>query len=353
MSILYSLIGPLLRRIDPETAHGLAILALKLGLVARPAPVDDARLKQTLWGLDFANPIGLAAGFDKDAEVTDAMVGQGFGFVEVGSVTPRPQQGNPRPRLFRLPADGAVINRLGFNSAGHAQALKNLAKAGPRKAPLGINLGKNRDSIGDEVTLDFVDGVRAFQGVADYLVLNVSSPNTPGLRALQGRGPLRELLLAVQGVLEDASSRPALLFKVAPDLTGKDKEDIAAVALETGIDGLIISNTTIARPEVLKSPHRKETGGLSGRPLFEPSTRVLEDFYRLTGGGLPLIGVGGVSSGAEAYVKIRTGASLVQLYTAMIYRGPGIAAKINRDLSALLQRDGFANVADAVGVDVR
>ncbi|MDA0306393.1 MAG: quinone-dependent dihydroorotate dehydrogenase [Proteobacteria bacterium] len=352
MSVLYNLIGPLLRRIDPETAHGLAISALKRGLVARPAPVDDARLKQTLWGLDFTNPIGLAAGFDKDAEVTDAMAGQGFGFVEVGSVTPRPQPGNPRPRLFRLPADGAVINRLGFNSAGHAQALENLLKAGPCNVPVGVNLGKNKDTSAEDAAGDYVDGVRAFQSVADYLVLNVSSPNTPGLRALQGREALRELLLAVQGVLE-GPSRPALLLKVAPDLTGKDKEDIAAVALEIGIDGLIISNTTIARPEVLKSPHRKETGGLSGRPLFEPSTRVLEDFYRLTEGGLPLIGVGGVSSGAEAYVKIRTGASLVQLYTAMIYRGPGIAAKINRDLSALLQRDGFANVADAVGVDVR
>jgi len=352
MSVLYNLIGPLLRRIDPETAHGLAISALKLGLVARPAPVDDARLKQTLWGLDFANPIGLAAGFDKHAEVTDAMAGQGFGFIEVGSVTPRPQRGNPRPRLFRLPADGAVINRLGFNSAGHAQALENLLKAGPCTVPVGVNLGKNKDTSAEDAIQDYIKGVQAFQGVADYLVLNVSSPNTPGLRALQGREALRELLLAVQGVLEGPSP-PALLLKVAPDLTGKDKEDIAAVALETGIDGLIVSNTTIARPEVLKSPHCNETGGLSGRPLFEPSTRVLEEFYRLTEGRLPLIGVGGVSSGAEAYVKIRVGASLVQLYTAMIYRGPGIAAKINRDLSALLQRDGFANVADAVGADVR
>ncbi|NQU62502.1 MAG: quinone-dependent dihydroorotate dehydrogenase [Rhodospirillales bacterium] len=349
MSGLYCLLGPVLRSLDPETAHGLAITALKSGLMPRPAPVTDPRLRQKLWNLDFANPVGLAAGFDKNAEVTDAMLVQGFGFVETGSVTPKPQPGNPKPRLFRLPEDGAVINRLGFNSLGAKVVADNLRKPRRQTGPIGVNLGRNKDS--EDAVADYTAGVKAFAGLADYLVVNVSSPNTPGLRALQGRDQLGRLLDAVKAALADATPDrpPALLLKVAPDLTEADKNDIAEVALEKSLDGLICTNTTIERPDNLANSNKAEQGGLSGKPLFEPSTKVLADFYRLTEGKIPLIGVGGIASGADAYTKIRAGASLVQLYTALIYKGPGLACRINRELAGLLERDGFANVADAVG----
>ena len=350
MTGFYGLIAPALRCLDPETAHGLALVALKRGLVPAPPPFEDARLRQTLWGLEFANPIGLAAGFDKDAVAVDAMLAQGFGFVEAGTVTPKAQPGNPRPRLFRLTRERAVINRLGFNSAGHEAVLGNLlTRRLPRPGPVGVNLGMNADST--DAAADYAAGVRVFAGAADYLVVNVSSPNTPGLRALQGRDALADLLGAVQGALAGAAleNPPALLLKVAPDLTGGEKQDIAEVAMEKGIGGIIATNTTIERPDALTGRHRDETGGLSGRPLFDPSTQVLADFYKLTEGRLPLIGVGGVASGADAYAKIRAGASLVQLYTALVFEGPGLADAINRDLAALLERDGFANVADAVG----
>ncbi len=359
MTGFYDLIGPALRCLDPETAHGLALGALKRGLVPAPPPFEDLRLRQTLWGLEFANPIGLAAGFDKDAEAVDAMLAQGFGFVEAGTVTPKAQPGNPRPRLFRLTRERAVINRLGFNSAGHGAVLGNLLTrprnrpGRPRPGPVGVNLGQNADST--DAAADYTTGVRAFAGTADYLVVNVSSPNTPGLRALQGRDALSDLLGAVQGALADAAleNPPALLLKVAPDLTDDDKRDIAEVASEQGIGGIIATNTTIERPDTLTDRRREETGGLSGKPLFDPSTRVLADFYKLTEGRLPLIGVGGVTTGADAYAKIRAGASLVQLYTALIFEGPGLVNAINRDLAACLERDGFANVAEAVGIDHR
>jgi dihydroorotate dehydrogenase len=353
----YPLAGPLLFRFEPETAHGLTIKMLKSGLVPPARGKDDPGLHTRVWGLDFTNPVGLAAGFDKNAEVVDAMLNQGFGFVEPGSVTPRPQPGNPRPRLFRLVEQRAVINRMGFNNEGleaFAQRLERRRNAGKR-APgiVGANLGKNKDTV--DAADDYVIGVRRLAPLADYLVVNVSSPNTPGLRALQGRDPLRALL---ERVLEARAScgltrNPPLLLKIAPDLTVEDKSDIAAVALESGIDGLIVSNTTIARPDSIPAAMRSEAGGLSGAPLFEASTSVLREIYALTGGKLPIVGVGGVATGGDAYAKIRAGASLVQLYSAMVYAGPAVVHRIRRELAELLRRDGFRSVAEAVGADHR
>ncbi len=344
----YGLVWPLVRRLDPERAHGLALAALKAGLVPSGRPVAEPRLRTTLWGLEFANPLGLAAGFDKEAEAVDAALGLGFGFVEIGSVTPEPQPGNPRPRLFRLPEDGAVINRMGFNSRGLEVARANLERR-RRRGVVGINLGKNKTS--QDAAADYRKGVVALGPLADYLVVNVSSPNTPGLRALQGRAPLADLLGAVKAARDGLERKPPLLLKIAPDLTDEDKADIAAVVLDLEIDGLIATNTTIARPDGLRGTRRGEAGGLSGRPLLAPSTRVLADMYRLTGGRIPLIGVGGVASGADAYAKIRAGASLVQLYSALVYGGPDLVTRILRDLSARLAADGFNSVAEAVGAD--
>jgi dihydroorotate dehydrogenase len=346
----YLVVGPLLRALDPERAHGLAIKALRRGLVPRPRAIDDAILRTTVWGRDFPNPIGLAAGFDKDAEVPDALLALGFGFVEVGSVTPRAQPGNPKPRMFRLSEDGGVINRLGFNSEGLAAAAPRLA-ARARVGIVGANLGKNKDTV--DAASDYESGVAALGRYCDYLVCNVSSPNTPGLRALQGKQPLQELIGRVQRMLATLPSSPPLVLKIAPDITDEDKRDIAEVALASGIAGLIVGNTTITRPSTLRSRHREEAGGLSGRPLFALSTKILTDMYAATGGRLPLVGAGGIASGADAYAKIRAGASLVQLYSALIYHGPGLIGRIARDLAILLRRDGFARVADAVGADHR
>jgi dihydroorotate dehydrogenase len=352
---LYRLAGPLLRRLDPETAHRLAIRALACGLAGRrPAAADDPRLAVTLWGRRVPNPIGLAAGFDKNAEAMDALLGLGFGFVEVGGVTPRPQPGNPRPRVFRLPEDGAVINRMGFNNDGLeavAGRLRARTTEGRTDGLLGVNLGKNKDT--EDAASDYEKGAAAFAGLADFLVINVSSPNTPGLRALQGKEPLVEILRRVRAVLAAQPAAPPLLLKIAPDLTVADEADIAAVALEEGLDGLIVSNTTLARPASLRGAARDEAGGLSGRPLLVPSTELLRRLYARTGGRLPLIGVGGVASGADAYAKIRAGASLVQLYTALIYHGPGLVGRLKADLLACLERDGFASLAEAVGADHR
>ncbi|MBB3263225.1 dihydroorotate dehydrogenase [Azospirillum sp. OGB3] len=354
---LFPIVGPVLRSFDPETAHGLTIKVLSSGLMPPVREKDDPILRTRVMGLDFANPVGLAAGFDKNAEVVDAMLRLGFGFVEAGSVTPRPQPGNPRPRLFRAPEQGAVINRLGFNNEGLEPFAQRLERrlSGGRKAPgiVGANLGKNKDTV--EAADDYVLGVTRVASLVDYLVVNVSSPNTPGLRTLQGREPLRTLL----GRVLDARSAcrlakaPPVLLKIAPDLTDEDKADIAAVVLETGIDGLIVSNTTIARPSEIPESLRGETGGLSGKPLFAPSTAVLREMYGLTGGKMPLVGVGGIASGADAYAKIRAGASLVQLYSALVYAGPALVLAIRRDLAALLRRDGFASLSDAVGADHR
>ncbi len=354
MSLLYRLAWPALSCLEPEAAHRLAIAALKRGLVARPAAVDDARLRVRAFGLEFANPVGLAAGFDKDGEVAAAMLAQGFGFVEIGTVTPEPQPGNPRPRVFRLAGDRAVINRLGFNSMGAERVAENLRRLGTDRAgPIGVNIGKN--VMSDDAAGDYAAGARAFAGLADYLVVNVSSPNTPGLRALQGRAALAGLLDAVRSALAEAApgKPPPLLIKVAPDLGDDDRRDIAAVALDKNVAGIIATNTTVDRPPTLTDRRAGEAGGLSGQPLFAPSTRVLADLYKLTGGRLALIGVGGIASGKQAYAKIRAGASLVQLYTGMIFDGPGLAARVNRELAECLANDGFAGVADAVGADHR
>jgi dihydroorotate dehydrogenase len=342
-----------LRLLAPETAHRLTIWALATGLAPPNREPEDPLLETTLWGRRFPNPVGIAAGFDKNAEVYRAVLRLGFGFAEIGSVTPRPQAGNPKPRLFRLPEDRAVINRMGFNNDGVEMVARRLASRGALAGPLGVNLGKNKDS--PDAAADYVRGVEALGRYADYLVINVSSPNTPGLRALQGREPLATLIEAVKRARGQAcpESPPPLLVKIAPDLQPEDKQDIAAVALASGIDGLIVSNTTLARPASLRSSERSETGGLSGVPLFRPSTELLAEIYRLTGGRLPLVGVGGIASGQDAYAKIRAGASLVQLYSALVYEGPGLVQRIKRELAQCLRRDGFSSLSQAVGADQR
>jgi len=342
----------LLHQMDPERAHNLTLAALRAGLVPARRAAEDPILAQDLWGLHFPNPLGLAAGFDKNAVAMKPLLALGLGFVEVGSLTPRPQPGNPKPRIFRLPEDRGVINRLGFNNDGQAAAKARLeAFRAEATGLVGVNLGKNKDAA--DAAADYVAGVACLGALADYLVVNVSSPNTPGLRALQGRDELENLLtqvLAARDRLPDGR-RPPLVLKVAPDLDAADKQDIAAVALAMGLDGLAVSNTTVARPAGLVGRHRGETGGLSGRPLFAASTAVLADFHRLTRGRLPLIGIGGVASAADAYAKIRAGARLVQLYTGLIYGGPALAGEITDGLATLLRRDGFSSIGEAVGCD--
>ena len=351
MTFYEALLRPLLFRLDAERAHGLAIAALKLNLAPRDG-ADAPSLRTRLWGLDFRNPIGLAAGFDKNADIADALLALGFGFVEIGTVTPRPQSGNPKPRMFRLIEDEGVINRLGFNGAGLDVVRSRLAARFGREGIIGANVGKNRDSA-DEVA-DYVQGIETLAPLASYCTINVSSPNTPGLRDLQQKDRLTELLRAVVTARDAIKSRRVpLLVKVAPDLDETQIRDIAEAALDSGIDGIIATNTTIARPAYLRSAAKGEIGGLSGRPLFAPSTRILGELYKATQGKLPLIGVGGIASGADAYEKIKAGASLVQLYSMMVYRGPGLVAEIKRDLVARLKADGFGNVVEAVGAAYR
>ncbi len=353
IDFLYRAVRPSLRLVDPETAHKLAIRALAAGMPLGGAEPDDPVLACRVLGLALPNPLGLAAGFDKNAEAPDALLRLGFGHVEVGTVTPRPQPGNPRPRLFRLREDEAVINRYGFNSEGLEPLVRRAAARKGRGGIVGINVGKNKETT-DEV-VDFVTGIRAVAPYADYLVVNVSSPNTPGLRDLQGRASMERLIRAALAARAEvvAGPMPPLLVKLAPDLDDAGLSDTAEVALASGIDGLIMGNTTISRPSSLTSTHRSETGGLSGKPLRELSTRRLAELYRRTGGRVPLIGAGGVSSGADAYAKIRAGASLVQLYSALVFEGPGLVGRIKRDLASLLRRDGFGSVADAIGADHR
>ncbi len=350
--LLFKLARPALFFLDPERAHGVAIRALKLGLVRALTPrADDPILATNVWNLAFPNPVGLAAGFDKHAEVCDAALALGFGFVEAGTVTPRPQPGNSGQRLYRLTEDEAVINRFGFNSHGMAPFVANLARRRARPGIVGANVGKNRDTV--DGAADYVAGIEAVGALADYLVVNISSPNTPGLRALQARAQIEDLLARVQEFRrrEAAGLRPPLLVKVGPDLDEGELRDIAQVALTMGVDGLIIGNTTIARPATLKSPERDAPGGLSGKPLFVPSTACLATAYRFTEGRIPIIGCGGIASGADAYAKIRAGACLVQLYSALVFHGPGLVGQIKSELAALLRRDGFASVAEAVGAD--
>jgi len=348
MPDLYPLVRPLLRALPAEAAHRLTLAALSSGFGPLIAARDPPSLGQTLWGRSFPNPVGIAAGFDKDAQVPDAMLRLGAGFAETGTVTPRPQSGNPKPRIFRLYEDAAVINRLGFNNQGLDQTLARL-RARRHSGIVGVNLGKNRDTADDAA--DYLDGVRRVGTLADYLVINVSSPNTPGLRDLQRRDILGDLLTQVVATRDDAAPGTPLLVKIAPDLTPAERADIAALAPQTGIDGIVIGNTTVARPSSLRSAHAGEAGGLSGGPLFAPSTALLAEMYRLTDGKMPLIGVGGIASAADAYAKIRAGASLVQLYTALVFQGPALIGRIKRGLAEMLRRDGFSSITEAVGAD--
>lgn len=346
------MIRPFVHALPPERAHEAGLWALRRGLVPPQRISVDPILASNLWGLSFKHPLGLAAGFDKNAEAVGALFEQGFAFVEAGTVTPRPQAGNPQPRIFRLKEDGAVINRLGFNNGGlsaYAESLVQQTCGGV----VGANIGKNKDS--EDAVGDYLAGLEKLYPLADYITINISSPNTVGLRALQKREALSELLTALMDCRETLQAqhqhRLPLLLKIAPDL---DEEDLAAVcetALKLSVDGMIVSNTTIKRPRSLKSPVHGEQGGLSGAPLFALSTEILAQVYRLTEGNIPLVGVGGVSSAQDAYKKIRAGASLVQLYTALVYQGFGVVKHIVEGLPPLLKKDGFRQLSDAVGVD--
>ena len=343
--MLFRFIRPALFALDSETGHRLAIRGLAALPRRAPMPQPGA-LATTVAGLTFPNPVGVAAGFDKDAEVPDALLDLGFGFTEVGSITPLPQAGNPKPRLFRLVEDQAVINRMGFNNAGGAAALERLRARNGRPGIVGVNIGANKDSA-DRIA-DYAVMARMIAPVASYLCVNISSPNTPGLRALQDESALTALIEAVIVARAESGSLPPIFLKVAPDLGPADIDAIARIALDKQLGALVVSNTTIARP-ALRSHHAGETGGLSGAPLRALALQRLRDFRKATGGALPLVGVGGIATAEHAWERIRAGASLVQLYSAMVYQGPGLGARIARGLEALMKRDGFASIAEAVG----
>ena len=348
----YRLARPLLFALPPETAHAVAITTLRLrtGRLGGGRPGPDPRLATRIGPLHLDNPIGLAAGFDKDARAVRGTFDLGFGFVEVGGVTPRPQPGNPRPRVFRLTRHGALINRLGLNSAGQAVVAARLAALRRRAmpGPIGVNLGFNKDS--PQPIDDYVSGATTLAPLADFLTVNVSSPNTPGLRDLQKPEALGDLLAAVRSALADGP-QPALLVKIAPDLDEAAERAVAQIVLAAGVDALVVGNTTIARPADLPAWAQSQAGGLSGRPLADRATAQIAQMARLTDRAVPIIGVGGVASGADAYAKIRAGAAAVQLYTALVFHGPGLVRRIIRDLAGLLARDGL-RVADAVGRDL-
>ena len=350
MTIIHNLGLAAIKRLDPERAHGAAIRALKLGLGPK-AETAFPELATEIAGLKLPNPVGLAAGFDKDAEVIDPMLAAGFGFVEAGSVTPRPQAGNPKPRLFRLDEDEGVINRMGFNNGGlDAFAARLNARKG-KPGIVGANLGANKDT--KNKTLDYVKGLEALWGLPDYFTINISSPNTPGLRDLQAGDALDDLLAQVQEArarLAANQSSPPIFLKVAPDLDFAQIDRITELARTYGMSGLIVSNTTVARPKHLKSRFKSETGGLSGKPLMAPSTSVLKEFYMASEGRIPLIGVGGICSAADAYEKIKAGAHAVQLYSSLVFKGPGLPAAICEDLVKLVRADGFDNIGQAVGL---
>jgi dihydroorotate dehydrogenase len=343
---------PLLRWFDPEDAHRLAIQGLRLLPPMRPRP-DDPKLAVRAFGLNFPNPLGMAAGFDKSAEVPDALLRLGFGFVEIGSVTPKPQTGNPRPRLFRLERDEAVVNRMGFNNDGADAVLRRLANRAHLSGIVGVNVGANKDSP-DRVA-DYVKLIETFAPVASYFTVNVSSPNTPGLRNLQQASALDDLLAKVidarERVRQNAGDSPVLL-KIAPDLTLNELDDVVHIARSRRVDGMIVGNTTIARSSTLREQNRaKEQGGLSGRPLFRLSTRMVAETYVRAEGAFPLVGVGGIDSGGAALTKIRAGASLIQLYSSLIYKGLGLVDDIKRDLASTLLRTGRDSLAEIVGAD--
>lgn len=355
MNALYSRIRPLLFQLDPETAHGLSLKTLKTGMLPKVRIHDpDQRLETTLWGLKFPSPVGLAAGFDKNAEAIGPCLNLGFGFVEAGTVTPRAQPGNPRPRIFRDVTQQAIINRMGFPNAG-AHAFKSnlerfLSRRDRPRGVVGVNIGMNKGQ--SEPVRDYAMLINLLAPMADYLVVNISSPNTPGLRSLQQRAALLDLI----GTLKEERSKacgshgPPLLVKLAPDLTPEQQQELAETALETRIDGLILTNTTLVRPEGLDPAFAQQAGGLSGQPLTRASTDIIRNFYRLTEGKIPIIGVGGVASGRQVYDKIKAGASLVQLYTGLVYEGPGLINSINQELLALLRADGYNRIHQAVGI---
>ncbi|KAL1508938.1 hypothetical protein ABEB36_003753 [Hypothenemus hampei] len=347
---------PLIHLLDPERAHRLAVFISKYRLVSKSQFKDSNVLKIRIFGKEFSNPIGLAAGFDKNGEAVMGLKDIGFGFVEIGSVTPLPQPGNDKPRLFRLSEDRAVINRYGFNSNGHKDVLMRMEqlRRNPDLPIIGLNLGKNKTS--EDPVKDYVDGIETFGRVSDYLVINISSPNTPNLRTLQNKENLRHLLKAVVAARNalDVNPKPPLLLKLAPDLTEQEKKDIANIISEKDckVEGLIISNTTIERPS-LKSAYQKEAGGLSGAPLRDVSTQMIKEMTLLTKGDLVIIGVGGIFTGKDAYEKIRAGASLVQVYSSMVYEGPPIISKIKRELEDILKKEGHENIIQIIGKDVR
>jgi len=336
----------ILRRLDPERAHGIALNAVRVGLTPQPGPVRSPRLKTQIAGLGLMNPVGLAAGFDKNASAVRGLASAGFGFIEIGAATPRPQPGNPRPRLFRLAEDRAAINRFGFNNDGAETIALRLQRAGGVAVPVGLNLGANKDS--PDRARDFAEVLRCVGNHIDFATVNVSSPNTEKLRDLQGADALAAVLAGVMDA-RGALVRPIPVFlKIAPDLTDAEVAQLAATAVDAGIHAIVATNTTLSRAG-LRSAHKEQAGGLSGAPLFRTSTRVLARLYRETGGAVPLIGVGGIASAEDAYAKIRAGASAVQLYTAMVYHGLSLGARVARGLDSLLARDGHASVADAVG----
>jgi dihydroorotate dehydrogenase len=336
----YPWLRRLLFAVDPERAHRLTIAALR----HFPTGPAQTTLPVRICGLDFPNPLGFAAGFDKDAEVPGAILGMGFGFVEVGTLTPKPQIGNPKPRLFRLSEDGAIINRLGFNNAGHAAALARLARR--PSGIIGVNIGANKDSA-DRIA-DYVTGLKAFASHANYIAINISSPNTPGLRGLQQKNELRELLTRLRETRETLTARPPLFVKIAPDLEESELEDIAEVCLPPLADAIVVSNTTLSRPP-LKSRYAAEQGGLSGAPLFPLATRQLARLHLITRRAIPLIGVGGAHDAETAWAKIEAGASLVQLYTGLVYRGPGLVDEILDGLERRVKENGLKSIGEAVG----
>ncbi|MBB3972912.1 quinone-dependent dihydroorotate dehydrogenase [Hansschlegelia beijingensis] len=346
----WPLLRAALHALSPEPAH-LATLAALERLPRRAPPPDDPRLAVRAFGLDFPNPIGLAAGFDKDARAPDALLGLGFGFVEIGSVTPRPQPGNPKPRLFRLTQDGAIVNRMGFNNEGAEAARRRLAARAGRPGLIGVNIGANKDAA--DRTADYVAGVRTFAPYASFFTVNISSPNTPGLRDLQARAALDDLVARVIAARDEAaaaSGRRPVLLKIAPDLDLPGLDDVVAVARARGLDGLIVSNTTLARPASLRDPAAKEAGGLSGAPLFRRSTWMLAEAFLRMEGAMPLVGVGGIASGADALAKLRAGATLVELYSALVFEGPGLVQAIKADLLAALP-SGAGSLASLTGRD--
>ncbi len=345
MNALFGLGQAFLLALDPERAHDLAVKSLELGLYPRAAGPDDKRLGQRLFGLDFPNPVGMAAGFDKDARVAGELLGMGFGFVEVGTLTPRAQSGNPAPRIFRSARDRAIINRLGFNNEGQEAVLSRLKdRAG---GIVGVNLGAGRDSS-DRIG-DYAEGIARMADVASYVTINVSSPNTPGLRDLQAPEALATLLQRVAEARAATVRKVPLLVKLAPDLVDEDVPEIVRVILSHGADGIIVSNTTLSRAGLGDAAFAKEEGGVSGRPLFVRSTRILARVYRLTEGKLPLVGVGGIDSGESALAKIEAGASLLQLYTGLVFEGPSLIGRIKQALLAAMAKDGYADLTPLIG----